>query len=464
MKLQLTAIIALVMLLASCSGTRNLQQPNLLLPATIDGESTDSLSVADVEWFRLYSDPVLISIIYRTLENNRDLMKAWARIEELRQLYGVNKLNYLPVVSGLVGGNHETNDYYGERYIPDPELSVKATVSWEIDLWGGLTQSTRRAKATYLASVENRRAVEMSLIAEAATAYINLVALENELSIVRQTLKTREEALEKSRLRYEGGLTSEIVYQQAKVEVATTAALIPGLTNRINMARNAITLLMGEFPDSKFTIGQKVLNENLPAQLPIGLPSGLLERRPDLRASELQLKAAMADVGIAYSNQFPKLVIGLTGGWENDEVANLFKSPFSYVLGNLTGTIFDFGRKRRRYKASIAAYEQARMTYEKNVLTAFTEVHNAIVTYREMQNTAERRKELRNAAFNYVDLANKQYIGGTINYIDVLDAERRYFEAQISLSNAVRDEYLALVSLYKALGGGWSRDDEIKTR
>lgn len=463
MKRYLYMIVAAA-LFVSCSGTRNLTKPELTLPATIDGSSVDSLSVADIEWFRFYNDPMLGEIIRRTLENNRDLLKASARIEELRQLYGVNKLNYLPSFSGLIGGNHETNDYYGEKYVPDPEFSVKATVSWEIDLWGGLTQSNRRAKASYLASVENRRALEMSLIAEAATAYVNLVALENELSIVRQTLKTREEALEKSRLRYEGGLTSEIVYQQAKVEVATTAALIPGLTNRINMARNAITLLMGEFPDSKFAIGQKVLSENLPEQLPIGLPSGLLERRPDLRASEYQLQAAMAEVGVAYSNQFPKLVIGLTGGWENDEVANLLKSPFSYIVGNLTGTIFDFGRKHRRYKASVAAYEQARYGYEKSVLTAFTEVNNAVVTYREMQNTAERRKDLRNAAFNYVDLANKQYIGGTINYIDVLDAERRYFEAQISLSNALRDEYLALIALYKALGGGWSRADEVGSR
>ncbi|MCH5346401.1 MAG: TolC family protein [Muribaculaceae bacterium] len=449
-------ILAAALLLAGCSGTRNLKRPDLRLPSTIDGVSVDSLSAADVEWFQFYSDPTLSRIIAKTLENNRDLLKASARVEELRQLYGVNKLNYLPTVTGIVGATKETNDYYGEKFSNDPELSVKATVNWEIDLWGGLSQARRQAGAQYQASVETQRALQITLIAEAATAYFNLVALENELDIVGRTLKSREQALEMARLRYEGGLTSEIVYQQAKVQVATTAALIPSLNSRIAMARNAITLLMGEYPGESLLEVNAALNENLIAKMPVGLPSALLERRPDLRASELRLQAAMAGVGVAYSNQFPKLRLAVTGGWENDVVQNLFRSPFSYLLGNITGTIFDFGRNHRKYKAAIAAYDQARLDYEKSVLTAFTEVNNAIVNYREMQQRVARSKELRDASFSYVDLAYTQYKGGTINYIDVLDAERRYFEAQVSLSNAVRDEYLAVVTLYKVLGGGWN--------
>ena len=213
---------------------------------------------------------------------------------------------------------------------------------------------------------------------------------------------------------------------------------------------------MGRFPGERFEGTLASLDEDLPARLPVGLPSKLLERRPDLRAGEQKLKAALASCGVAYSNQFPRLRIALTGGWENDQVAHLFESPFSYVLGNIVGTIFDFGRNRRKYKASIAAYEQARLAYERDVIAAFTEANDAAITYRSMQETAARRKELRDAALQYVDLANKQYFGGTINYIDVLDAHRRYFEAQISFSNAVRDEYLALAALYKALGGGWT--------
>ena len=296
----------------------------------------------------------------------------------------------------------------------------------------------------------------MTIIAQTATAYFNLVALQNELNIVKRTMITREESLQKAYLRFQGGMTSEIVYQQAKVELATTAALVPGLTRRIAIAKNALTLLMGRLPEDMWPLTHYTLDENLPERIPLGVPSRLLERRPDVRASEQRLKAALADVGVAYSNQFPKLTIGITGGWENDEVKNLFSSPFSYLLGNITGTVLDFGRNKRRYKASIAAYEQARFKYEKNVLVAFTEVDNAVESYRQLQLTAARRRELRDAALKYVDLANKQYIGGSISYIDVLDASRRYFDAQINYSNAVRDEYLALVELYRALGGGWN--------
>lgn len=451
--------------LTACSGTKNLTKPQIEIPNSLDEVSVDfadSLSVADMAWWDFYTDPALCHIIQRTLESNKDLLIAAARVEELRQLYGIEKLNYLPTINAVVGETSETNHYHDEAFSRDPEISLKATLNWEIDLWGGLSQRQKKRRAQFSASVEDKRAMEVSLIAEAATAYFNLVALENELSIVRQTLVTREEALEKSKLRYEGGLTSEIVYQQAKVELATTAALVPGLERRLKTARNAITLLMGELPDANLQVPYSSLKEDLPADMPAGLPSQLLQRRPDVRSSEMQLRAALANVGIAYSDQFPKLRLSVTGGWENDEWTHLFQSPFSYILGNITGTVLDFGRKRKKYKSQISAYEQARFRYEKSVISAFTEVQNAIITYRMMQQTAAKRIELRNAAYKYIDLANKQYIGGSINYIDVLDAQRRYFDAQISLSNALRDEYLALVQLYKALGGGWSTDKHNK--
>lgn len=454
----------LVIAVSSCTGTRNLSKPQIEIPVSLDDDATnsseaDSSSVADMAWWEFYTDPALCHIIQRTLESNKDILIAAARIEELRQLYGVDKLNYLPTVNAVAGETSETNHYHDESFSRDPEISLKATLNWELDLWGGLSQRQRKSHAQFKASVEDKRAIEVSLIAEAATAYFNLVALENELSIVRQTLVTREEALEKSRLRYEGGLTSEIVYQQAKVELATTAALVPGIEKRLKTARNAITLLMGELPDANLQIPFAALKEDLPNVMPTGLPSQLLRRRPDIRATELRLREALADVGIAYSDQFPKLRIAVTGGWENDQWTHLLQSPFSYILGNITGTLFDFGRNKRKYKSRIAAYDQARLRYEKSVLAAFTEVQNAIITYRMTQQTAEKRIDLRNAAYKYIDLANKQYIGGSINYIDVLDAQRKYFDAQISLSNALRDEYLALVQLYKTLGGGWSTND-----
>lgn len=448
-------VLVLGAILSSCSGTKNLTRPQLDLPQAIAGMEPDSLSLADMRWWEFYTDSTLKYIINETLEHNRDFLAAAARVDELRELYGVDKLAYLPVINGSAYANRETNHYAGEAFKSDPEVGIKASLSWEADLWGGVSAARRRSAATYRASVEDMRAMQMTLIAEAATAYFNLAALRSELSIVRRTLTTRHEALEKARLRFEGGLTSELVYQQAKVEYATTAALIPSLERRIELASSAITLLMGRFPGDKFASLPLDLDVRLDSIMPIGVPSELMTRRPDIKASEERLRAALENCGVAYSNRFPSVSIGLSGGVENDGFAKIFQAPFTYMVGSIAGTIFDFGRKKRKYKASIAAYEQARYAYEQKVMEAFTEVNDAVITYRAAGATASSRRELRDAALKYVTLANRQYMGGSLNYIDVLDAQRRYFDAQIAFSNAVRDQYLALAALYKALGGGW---------
>lgn len=445
-------------LVVSCSGTRNLTKAQLELPASLAEGADTVTSIADRSWRDFYRDTLLQGYIETTLLNNRDLLASAAKIDELAELYGVMKLNYTPRISGIVGETRETNDYYDDKTTIDPEISLKFTLNWEVDLWGGLSYARRQAGAKYKGSVEDYRAMQITLIAEVARAYYNLVALTTELQIVRQTLNTREQALEKAKLRFEGGVTSELIYQQARVEYSTTAALVPSLQNRITLCRNGLNLLMGRLPDSPIEVNTAAFELEPSAYLPVGIPSHVLERRPDIRSAELGLQAAMAACGIAYSNQFPKLVIGITGGWENDEVKNLLRSPFSYILGNITGTIFDFGRKRRQYKSSIAVYEQARFKYEKSVMKAFSEINSAISTFSEMRAAASLRMKLRDAASKYVSLANLLYNGGKTNYIDVLDAHRRYFEARTSYSNAVRDEYLAMIDLYKALGGGWSEN------
>ena len=178
--------------------------------------------------------------------------------------------------------------------------------------------------------------------------------------------------------------------------------------------------------------------------------------KPDVQVSEQQLRAALAGVGVAYADRFPRLTFTLTGGVENGVVSHIFESPFTYVLGSVAAPVFGFGRKQAKYRAALAAYDQARLKYEKKVLEVFKETDDAVVTYRSVRQSAERKENLRDAARKYVELANIQYQGGNINYIDVLDAQRRYFDAQIGLNNAVRDEHLALVQLYKTLGGGWT--------
>jgi len=449
------AVIVTGVTMTGCSGVRGLAKADIDMPQVYMNDlSADTLTIADMDWWEFFTDDPLRNIIGRTLENNRDMLKAMARVEEMRSLYGIEKANMYPELTGLVGANHETNDYHGAGTKKDPEYDLKVSVGWEINLWGALTWAKRQGKAKYIATVEDMRAMRMTLISEVAMAYFRLIALDNELEIVRQTLKTRSEALEQARIRFEGGLISETVYQQAKVEYATTASLVPSLESSITKARNAITLLMGEYPGEEIERSTLYLYENLPDKLPVGVPSSLLRRRPDLRAAEQELEAAKANVGLSYANRFPNLRITLTGGLENDELSSFFKSPFSYIGGTITGPIFDFGRKKKKYEASKAAYDQARYAYEQSVITAFTEVNNAVTDYRKVHETALLKSELCDAAVKYVQLAHVQYRGGSLNYLDVLDAQRRYFDARIGLSNALRDEYLAIVQLYKVLGGG----------
>ncbi|MBP3536079.1 MAG: TolC family protein [Muribaculaceae bacterium] len=447
--------LALVPLLGACSAVRKCAPPELNLPAAVVPGAGDSLTVADMEWWKFYGDSTLCGIIDRTLEHNRNIKAAASHIEQLRELYRISKAALLPSVNIGATADHETNDYAGESSKKDSEFGLKANLSWEIDLWGNLRWAKRKGEAEWLVSVEDERAMRMTLIAEAASAYFRLIALDNELSIVQRTLETRREGVAKAKLRFEGGLTSELVYQQAQVEYATAAALIPDLRTRIRTTENALSLLMGTYPGEEIPRGGTNLASPLPDSLPVGLPSQLLERRPDIRAAEQQLRAAMSAVGVAYTDRFPRLTFNLQGGWENDALKGFFSSPFSYVAGQLVAPVFTFGRKKARYRAALAAYDESRLKYEQKVLEAFSEVDDAVTAYRNVRETAALKKISCNAAREYVRLAELQYRGGSINYIEVLDAQRRYFDAQIGLSNAVRDENLALVQLYKALGGGW---------
>lgn len=448
-------IILSLAILTGCSGTKNLRRPVLDMPEKFEGgDATDSLSVADLGWWEFFTDPTLRKIMEKALANNRDLLKAGARIEEMRQLYGVAKAEMLPEVGVDVGYSLETNKYDGGPTDKDPEHDLKLPISWEINLMGSLARARDAGKARYLASEEDYRAMRMTLIAEVASTYVRLLALENELDIVRHTLRTREESLHQAKLRYEGGLTSETVYQQAKVEFASTASKVPELETDIAATRNALSLLMGEYPGELLAQRTFRFDTHLERKLPTGVPSAMLKRRPDLRASERRLEAAMSDVGMRYADRFPTLRIAFTPGFENDGLKDFFKSPFSYVAGQVAGSIFDFGRKKRKYEAAIAVYDQARYEYEKNVMRAFSEVNTAITSYRGYMENRQLMNELCEAAAKYVKLATLQYRGGTLNYIDVLDAQRQYFSAQTGMNRAVRDEYLAVIQLYKSLGGG----------
>ena len=435
------AFAAAVVLLQGCgAAVRKCVDPQVDIPQTIvPGEEADSLCLADLEWSEIFSDPLLKVLIEKTLENNRDMLTAAARVRELERRHRIVRAEQFP----------------DEAPVKDNEFGLKASVSWEVDLFGRLRWANRAAMAEYLSSIESQRAMQMTLVAAVATAYFELTALDNELDIVLRTLDTRRESVRQAKLRFDGGLTTEIPYQQAQVEYASTASLVPDLQRDIALKEHEISLLAGEFPSA---VERSLLNthDQFPDLMHVGVPSDLLQRRPDLMAAKQDLKAAMSEVGVAWAERFPSLSISFTAGVENNTFTSFFTGPYWYPIMSLTSPLFAFGKNKARYQAAIEAYNQERYQYEQKILEVFKEVNDAVTSYRSAREKVTLMGNLKDASRKYVELALFQYQNGYISYIDVLDAQRSYFNSEIDYSNSVRDEFLAIIDLYKALGGGWS--------
>lgn len=451
-------IIALILsiMASSCKLGQKYVKPTLdnVPESFLDNVRTDTFDLADLKWWEMYSDTLLQSLIRKSLTHNKDILISEARIKELAAMKRVSAANILPTINGNAYMQHESLNYGGDKATSDPEIGIKLAVSWEIDLWGNLRWDKDRSMAQLRGGVESYRALQISLIAQVAQAYFELVALDHEYAIVTRTLQARNEAVRIARLRYESGLTAETSYLQAQTELARTATYLPQIQRNIALKENEISLLTGEYPTS-IARAQYTEEVELPTGVPVGLPSTMLERRPDVRSAEQRLIAANAEVGIAYTNRFPRLTLTAQGGLESDEFKNFLKSPMHFLSAGLLGPIFDMGRRQAQYRAKQAAFEQECYRYEKIVLGAFTDVRNALVTFNKIQDIYLAWKKLENSSKATMELAQLQYINGVVGYIDVLDAQRNYFDAQIGLSNALRNKQLCLVQLYKSLGGGW---------
>ncbi len=435
---------------SSCKVGKAYVRPAVELPVGLPVRG-DSISLGDWEWFDIYTDKYLQQLIRKALEHNKDMRIAAARIKEMAAQKRISVADLLPQLNGQLFAEREFENYRGEKPTQDNQLDAKLALTWELDLWGNLRWGKEAAVAEYLQTVEAQRAMQLTIVAEVASAYYELVALDNELSIVKQTLQARQEGVRLARIRFEGGLTSETSYQQAQVEVARTATLVPDLERKISLKQNDIAFLTGELPQ-QITRSRSLEELHFPETLPVGLPSELLQRRPDIRRSEQQLVAAHARVGVAYTNMFPRIALTGKYGVEGDELSSLLKSPYGLIQANLITPLFHMGKNRATLKARKAAYEQEIYRYEKAVLNAFRETQNAIVDFNKIREVHALRLSLERAAKSYVDLAQLQYINGVINYLDVLDAQRGYFDVQIGLSNAIRDELIAVVQVYKTLG------------
>ena len=457
--------VVLSMTLVSCKLGRAYVRPEMELPNLkaqleanrIDSTSSDSASLADLKWWEIYGDTVLQGLIRKTLDQNKDMKTALAKVKELAALKRVDVSKLFPQIDGRIYAEKDAKNYGGDQYKSSSKEMVRFLLSWELDLWGNARWGMEKSKAQLLGAMDNMQAMQVSLVAQMAQSYFELVALDHRLKIVKQTLRARTEGVRLAKIRFEGGLTSETSYQQARVELARTVTLVPDLERSISEKENEIALLTGSFPYQipRTELDEQTIAHLLEREIPVGLSSALLERRPDVRAAEKALIAANAEVGIAFTNLFPRLTLTAQFGAESKDLKQFFQSPAHFLSADLLAPIFAMGRNRAQLKAKKAAYEQQVYQYEKQVIVAFKEVRNALVGFNKSQEVFVAKQKLEEASYTSNQLANLQYLNGYIGYLDVLDAQRSYFDAQLSLSDAVLAKQLALVQLYKALGGGW---------
>lgn len=442
-------------LLGSCKIGKSYQRPVMTdMPDTFETDGLQDGSIADIGWSTLYSDTILQQLIGQALDHNKDVLIATARIKEMIANKRISFANMLPEI-GLDGlAQREYLNYGGDNKKFTPEIHADITFGWEVDIWGKLRWANEAGVAEYMQSVEAQKALRLTIISQVAQNYFELKALDRELEIVKQTLEARKEGVRFAKLRFEGGLTSEITYKQSIVELARTETLIPSLENEIKLKENDLSTLLGRFPGEVLRSKTDISEIPTPPNLPIDLPSTLLKRRPDVAEAEQRLIAANAEVGVALTSMFPSLKLTGRVGGENSELANFLKSPTWFAGSALTGPLFNFGKNKAGHNAAKAAYEQEIYSYEKTVQNVFKEVNNAINSFQKAKEVRVSREKLYESVQSYQNLSRLQYVNGIISYMDVLDAQRQLFDAEISLNDAILAELNSVVMLYKVLGGG----------
>ncbi len=422
-----------------------------------DSAGTDTTAL--MQWSQLYKDPVLQSIIRTTLENNNDLLSAASRIEEARLQSVVIKASMYPQLgySAQVGGGTagaEALKVGGG--IQDGLLNAFGVLSWELDIWGKLRHSKKAAVAQFLASVQNRNALQVSLIAQVTSNYFLLLDLDNRLAIAKQTFAGRKENTQIISDRFDKGYIPELDKLQAIQQEAIVAATIPALERQIVQTENTIRLLMGEGPGT-VARGNSIFGQALSPDIPVGLPSQLLQRRPDIMVAEKLLQAQSEQIGIAQANRFPS--ISLTGllGFASPQLSTFISNKGFVANGfaDIAGPLFTFGQRKNLMKVERQRYEQAYMQYQKTVLAALGDVDNSLSLYKTYTEEFEQRKIQAAAAEKALVLSRTRYDYGYTSYTEVILMENNLFDAQLQQSEALQGKLNAIVQLYKSLGGGW---------
>jgi len=450
-------------LLSGCAVGPDYKRPLVSTPEQIRGQvaSSEAGSLADQAWWQIFRDDALRSLVGEALRNGYDVRLAAWRVEEARANAGIARSQFFPQVQ-VEGQWFRTRPSPGSGFTPTPVnlYDVNLGLSWEIDLWGRIRRLNEAALAQYLATEEARRGVLLSLASEVATSYFQLRTLDLELEIARRTTGAFQETYDLFSRRLAGGTASALETSSAEASLASTAASIPNLERQIVAQENQLAFLLGRNPGS-IPRGAALNDQFLPPEIPAGLPSDLLERRPDLRQAEQELVAANADVGVAVANFFP--AISLTGafGGVAPQVSDLFSKGRTWsVGGELLSPVFQGRRLKNQHRAALARWEQARVGFEQSVTNAFTEVSTALVAYQKLAEVEKRQAQAVDAYKEAVRLSSQRYLAGLSDYLEVLQAQQLLFPAENSLAQTRFSRLASLVQLYKALGGGWKLTDQ----
>jgi multidrug efflux system outer membrane protein len=460
--------------LSGCSVGPNYKRPHVNAPAQYKRAASDtntaaiSQSFADLGWWQVFKDPQLTAYIGEALTNSWDVKIAAARVLQAEANQRIVRSQFFPSINA--GGDLYTTrfsqkggvalppGFNPQRNYGDVFLSMNA---YEVDLWGRIRRANEAACALLLANVEAQRAVRQTLVADVATSYLTLLELDLELDISRRTYSTRTNSLELTRSREKGGVAGMHDVYQAEILVATAEAAIVDTLRRIEQEENHLCILLGRNP-GHIARGTKLTAQNMRAEVPPGLPSSLLERRPDLRAAEEQLVAANADIGQAKAAFYPQLSITGIYGHQSVALSDLFTSATrAWQFGpSVTFPLFTGGRLRGNLKLAQARFQESVDTYQQRVQEAFREVSDSLIAYQRTQEFHDKQLKNTQAHRNATDIANTRYEGGVTSYLEVLYNEQELFNAELILAQARRDELLSVVELYRSLGGGWTEAGE----
>jgi len=454
-----------IALASGCAVGPNYKKPKVNTPTVYRGVTPDQAanpdpkSLAQQKWWEVFQDEQLKELIRTALQQNYDLRRAGSRILQARAALGITRSNQFPTISADASALNERAARQGT--IPPVETNaneVGAAFHWELDFWGKFRRATEAARANLAASEWGQREIATELVANVASAYFSLRALDLQLEITRRTLASRQDSLRLTQILASGGSTSLLDVRQAEQLVFTAGSEVPSLEQQIEQQENFISILLGNNPAS-VPRGRSLTDQPHSPTVPAGLPSALLQRRPDIRQAEEQLIAANAQIGVARAQYFPQIVLTANAGYQSSALTDLFTGPAGFwTFGStLAQPIFTGGRLRSNVRLAEAQQQEAVFFYQETIQGAFRDVSDALIAYRKTQEFREQQQFLVNSAQDAARLSHMRYNGGVASYLEVLTNETNYFSAELNLAQAQLNELLALVQLYKGLGGGWEQ-------